>query len=251
MRKIIITLLVMGIVGWYAGAALADVTDTINVTATVQTGTSTVNIDEASVAFGSISGTVGNHRFTAGPMTIDYFAANDAWTIRVSTNNHPGDDGLDEGLYAGLEGVVDDTQYAALKVWNGNYGPTASQPDEDNDYFFAGYDFNGDTDKEDTITDGTISEVALGFDVNGDGDALDVGLGTVGTPVTEAGFWLRIVEQDEHDDGPPGDPYTWRRLTYAGAELDAAGFENYLGVDVQGVAPQAYATTLTVEIIHQ
>jgi hypothetical protein len=120
-------------------------------------------------------------------------------------------------------------------------------PNEENPYFWNGYDFNGDGDRKDLITDSSISEIALGFDVNGDGDALDSGLGTSAAPVSEEPVYLRVPDDGEM---APGNPYTWRRLAYSGAELDSSGFPVFFAIDVTGIAPQQYrTTTLTFQII--
>lgn len=208
-RIAVIALCITGIVGLSAGIALAAVSDTVGITATVGTGVSSVAVTEDTVAFGAISGTEVDHRHSAGPMTVTYFAANDAWTIRTFTTNDV--DGTPEPEKAGLVGA-DTTTFVPLKVWNANFGPGPTMPDPENDLYWLG-----------------------------DPDA---------TPDPIEAVWLRIPEQDEHVDSP-ADPTTWRRLTYNGAELNPAGFENYLGVDVQGVKTQTYSTTLTVEIIHQ
>jgi hypothetical protein len=206
-------------------------------------GESSLSVDTSLVDFGSVSGSVNNRRFTAGPVTVSYFAASSPWTIRVYTAN-PGD-------VVGLIGVTDANINIPLKVWCDNYGPRLNAqgraPNEENAYFWGGYDFNGDGDKQDVITSGAISEVALGFDVNGDGDALDSGLGTASAPVTEDPVYLRVP-----DDGEmvPGNPYTWRRLAYSGGELPASGFPVFFAIDVTGASPQQYrTTTLTFQII--
>jgi len=243
----IISLVVLSVFAFSQTLAYAATSDTVVVNATVAEGTSSVEIVEAGpINFGTITGTQGTHRFTAGPMTVAYFAANDAWTVRVYTDNSPG--GGAEPEKAGLVGgAVGSEVYVPLKIWNGNYGPTASLPDVGNSYFWAGYDFNDDGDKNDVLTSGTYSEVTLGFDINGDGDATDTITATAVDPLSEEAVYLRIVEKDEHTSNP----LSWRRLTYAGAELEETGFENTLGVDVQGVAAQAYTTTLNVDIIHE
>lgn len=188
----IITLLILAIFGWHTSVALAATSDTVTVDAIVAEGTSSVEISETAIDFGSVVAGKAAHRFGAGPMTVSYFAANPAWTIRVYTDNSPG--GGAEPEKAGLVGA-DLTTYVPLKIYNVNYGPSGDL--EDDAYWTT----------------------------------------TV----------LRIPEKDEHT----ADPYTWRRLCYTGAELDPAGFENWLAFDAQGVKAQAYSTTLTVEIIHQ
>lgn len=221
----------------------ASTTAIVTVTAIVIAGESSILVDTSLVDFGSISGSVSNRRFTAGPVSVSYFAATSPWTIRVYTAN-PGD-------VNGLIGVTDPNVSIPLKVWCDNYGPRLNPlghaPNEENTYFWSGYDFNGDGDKLDVITDGSISEVALTFDVNGDGDAFDTNLGTSAAPVAEDPIYLRVPDDSEM---VPGNPFTWRRLAYSGAELNSSGFPVFFAIDVTGIAPQQYrTTTLTFQII--
>ncbi len=226
-------------------AAFAGTTATVTVSITVLQGQSSIAVDTTAVAFGSVSGSVSAHRFISSAVKVSYFAANNPWTIRVYTAN--------PGNVPGLIGVTDSTKSIPLKTWCDNYGPRLDPlghaPDVNNKYFWAGYDFNGNGTKTDLITDGSISEVALGFDVNGNGIATDTGLGTAANPVPEDPIWMRVPDQTEQI---VGNPYTWRRLTYSGAELDSTGFPVYFGVDVSGVTPQDYkTTTLTFQIINE
>lgn len=240
MKRVISTIVALVLIPAYC---FAGTTATITIVAVVLAGESSITVDVSLVDFGSISGSVSNRRFTAGPVKVSYFAATRPWTIRVYTAN-PGD-------VVGLIGVTDPNTNIPLKVWCDNYGPRLNlvghAPNEENPYFWGGYDFNGDGDKQDVITSGTISEIALGFDVNGDGDALDTGLGTSSSPVAEDPVYLRVPDDSEMI---PGNPFTWRRLAYSGAELDASGFPVFFGIDVTGILPQQYrTTTLTFQII--
>lgn len=227
------------------GNSFADTTATVTVTATVLEGQSSISLDTNLVDFGGVSGSVSDRRFVSlRPVVVNYFAGTSAWTIRVYTAN-PGD-------VPGLIGVTNPAESIPLKVWCDNYGPrenpVGNAPDEENRYFWSGYDFNGDLDKEDVITDGSISEIALGFDVNGDGDAMDTGLGTSTEPVPEEPVWLRVPD----DSDMTGNPFTWRRLCYAGKELDMSGFPVFFAIDVTGILPQDYqTTTLTFQIINE
>jgi len=227
------------------GYCFGGTTAVITVTATILAGQSSISVDSTLVDFGSVSGSVNNRRFVGGPVKISYFASSSPWTIRVYTANPNG--------VLGLIGVSDPSANIPLKTWCDNYGPRLNQlghaPGEENRYFWNGYDFNGDGDRTDVITDGSISEIALGFDVNGNGNATDVGLGTPTQPVSEEPVWLRVPDVNEMI---PGNPFTWRRLTYSGAELDAAGFPVFFAIDVTGISPQAYRTiTLTFQIINE
>ncbi|MDD5449367.1 MAG: hypothetical protein PHO42_02055 [Candidatus Omnitrophica bacterium] len=255
--SILVTLL------FIANNAFAGTTATVNVTATVLQGQSEISVDTANVDFGAVSGSVSNRRFVAGPVKVTYFAGTSPWTIRVYTanpNNVPG-----------LIGVTDNTKSVPLKTWCDNYGPKAHTqgvpPDEENIYFWRGYDFNGINGIESTpITSGpAFSEINLGFDINGDGDALDVITpsptkdSNIKYPVSEEPVWLRVPDYTQMN---PADPYTWRRLlTQAWAEApgdpgspggggDPNRFPVYFAVDVTGISPQTYrTTTLTFQII--
>jgi hypothetical protein len=220
-------------------------TAVVQVTATVLPGQSSISVDTALVDFGGVSGSVSNRRFVAGPVKITYFAASKPWTIRVYTANPSG--------IIGRIGVTDSSATIPLKIWCDNFGPRLNPPehapDEENKYFWNGYDFNGNGTRTDTITDGSISEIALGFDVNGNGNATDVGLGTPTQPVSEEPVWLRVPDVNEMI---PGNPFTWRRLAYSGAELEATGFPVFFAIDVTGISPQQYrTTTLTFQIINE
>lgn len=243
--------------------SFADTTATVTVTANILQGQSDISIDTTTLNFGSVSGSVNNRRFIAGPVNITYFAGTSPWTIRVYTAN--------PGGVPGLIGVTNSTQSIPLKVWCDNYGPRANRvgnpPNEENTYFWRGYDFNGVNGIESTpITSGpAFSEITLGFDINGDGDALDVITpsptkdSNIKYPLPEEPVWLRVPDYTQMN---PADPYTWRRLlTQAWAEApgdpgspggggDPNKFPIFFGIDVTGISPQQYrTTTLTFQII--
>jgi hypothetical protein len=218
----------------------------------------TLDVTPGSVAFGSVAPTVSNHRFQAPLITppainITYGGYNTPWTIRVWTDNSPGNGAEPEK--AGLKGA-DGTTYIPMKVWCVNYGPAAHEmppgPDEENDFFWGGYDFNGDIDKEDVLTSGTYVEATLGFDINGDGDTLDTIQPTPAQPLYEGPSWLRIPEKDEMDNG---NRFTWRRLAWndgLGSDAGLGGnFDSWLGIDIAGAVAQSYSTTVTIEYINQ
>ncbi len=90
------------------GVALAQVTDTVDVTATVTAGVSTLNITETSVGFGAVTPDVNGSRFESGNVTGDYFAANGPWELRVYTTN--------AGNALGLIGQTNPNNTILLKV---------------------------------------------------------------------------------------------------------------------------------------
>lgn len=246
MKKAIVILMVLGIFGLYAGVSYAALTDTVTVSATIGAGTSSVSITETTITFGTVAPLSTDHRFEAtGPLTIDYFAAGFPWAVRVYTDNVAGGTAAN----AGLKGA-DGTSYVPLKIWTANLGP-ALKPNPEGDYFWQGYDFNGDGDRLDSITSGSYSEVTLGFDINGDGDALDTITPTVAVPLSEVQLagWFRIPEDDEHT----ADKYTWRRLTWNEVGKDASvppPFPSYLAIDAAGAKAQGYSTILTAQILN-
>ena len=184
---------------------VAATSATVTVMAVILAGESSLSVDTNLVDFGAVSGSVDNRRFVGGPVIVSYYPASNPWSIRVYTAN--------PGNALGLVGMADSSMNIPLKVWCDNFGPrlhaAGQAPDEENRFFWSGYDFNGDNDRIDIISDGSISEAALGFDVNGDGDALDSGLGAPSAPVSEEPAWLRVPDDNEMT---PGNPYTWRRL---------------------------------------
>jgi hypothetical protein len=213
----------------------------VNVTVTILAGESSIFVNTDLVNFGTVSGSVSDRRFIAGPIKVSYFPGASSWTVRVYTAN--------PGNVAGLIGASDPNEAIPLKVWCANYGPTGNVPDEENAYFWNGYDFNKNGQRTDVITDGSISEIALGFDVHGDGDKFDTGLGTESAKVSEEPVWLRVPDMAEMIGGQP---YTWRRLCYAGADLDPDGFPVFFGIDVFRKPPQVYSTAvLTFQIINE
>lgn len=196
-NRIFVILVALSILGWNAGVALADLQDSVGVTATVSEGISMVDISQSDLAFGTVSGTVDDHRFSTGPMTVSYFAAAGAWKLTIMTNNDPGTGDPEK---AGLVGD-DGTTYRTLKVWCANYGPEATMPDPEDDAYW----------------------------------------------VDNATGWYRIPEVQEVLMNPLAE----RKLCYAGAELDAVGFDCYLAFDAQGLKAQGYSTTAYVMIIHE
>ena len=144
-KRLLIMLMVIGMLISCTAAAFADDKVSILVEATIGEGTSEVTITNAEgLAFGTVIPTSGNHRFVAGtasaadpkpayPMTVTYFAANDAWQVRCYTDNASGGAGL-----IGADGTA-----LVLKLWNGNNGPTPAMPDPEIDLNWKGDGVDG------------------------------------------------------------------------------------------------------------
>ncbi len=92
--KIKTIILTLGLSLGVTSVAFTQITDTVDVTATVNAGTSTLNITETSVAFGAVLPVPGNSRFESGNVTGDYFAANGPWELTVYTTNAGDAEGL-------------------------------------------------------------------------------------------------------------------------------------------------------------
>jgi hypothetical protein len=211
----------------------------------------TVDVPLAEYAFGEIMPSIANHRFRIGPIPVSYGGYSAPWTVRIWTNN---------GGTAGLRGA-DGVIYIPLKAWCANYGPTSATPDEENDYFYAGYDFGDgvhigrqyqNNSKEDLYASGTFDENYWGFDINGDG-VLGTFNASSSFKVYEGGFWFRVPEYNEMN---PANVFTWRRLAWTNVSQDAGlgnPFNIYLAMDVADASvPQKYnTTTLTVEYINE
>jgi len=219
-----------------------------------------VSVPQSSYSFGPdpLEGSIDDYRFVTESIPITFGGFSPPWTLRIWTDNvqiAPGPNQASEAAkWAGLIGKTRTDQVIPLKVWCANFGPSESVPDEDNDYFFTGYDFGDgvnigrqfqDGDKEDLYTSGTFDETYWGFDINGDGDAKDQITASPGNKVGEEPSWLRIPENEEMN---PMNEWTWRRLTYApGAEM-LSPLYIYLAIDVNGKSNQVYeTTTLTIE----
>ena len=216
-----------------------------------------LDVTPSSIDFGgTIAGSPSNHRFQTAAINIKYGGFGTPWTIRVWTNNS--EDGEPEPEKSGMRGKPpgDTNLYIPLKIWCSNYGPGSYSPppgpDEENNYFWGGYDFNNDGDKDDSITSGSFAETSYGFDINGDGVLDDTIYPSTAQPLTEEPSWLRVPEKDEMD---PNNVYTWRRLCWNdGMGYDAGlgwDFDIYLAIDTAGTKPQDYGTILTIEYLNQ
>ena len=214
----------------------------------------TIEVTPSSVNFGTITGSASNHRFQTTAVNVTHGGFDTPWTVRAWTNNSPGNGG--EPWKAGLRGQTVNTLYIPLKTWCVNFGPKNTSPppgpDEENNYFWKGYDFNDDGDKEDGITSGSYQEAIYGFDINGDGDTSDTILASTTEPLSEEPVWLRIPEKDEMD---ANNRYSWRRYAWNdGMGYDAGlggSFDIYFAIDTQGTKPQVYSTVVTVEYINE
>ncbi len=79
-----------------SGIAFAQsvATDTLDVTATVNAGQSSLTINETTVGFGSVTPSQAGSRFESANVTGDYFAANGPWELLVYTTNANDTEGL-------------------------------------------------------------------------------------------------------------------------------------------------------------
>lgn len=128
MKKLIASILVVaGVFGWCAPEALAALTDTANVTATIAAGTSSLIVAEDSVAFNTITPTELDHRKARGPLTINFFAGTSPYHIDIHTTHGVNTGADDRGGLIGADG----TTLLAMKVWTANYGPATFTADPD------------------------------------------------------------------------------------------------------------------------
>jgi len=87
MRK----LLVLGLLAGFAGAALGQTTATVSVSAdVVGGGASQITVSPATIDFGMLSPSAGDHRFKTSALTGEFFAATAPWRITVYTTNDNG-----------------------------------------------------------------------------------------------------------------------------------------------------------------
>ncbi len=100
----------------------AAMSDTVNITATVGLGSgSFLNIEPASVAFGTVNPSPAVHRFKSNVLTCEYYAANAPWSIAVTTAN--------TNDLVGLVGRSGTNFYTLpFKFWQANFGG-GSNPD--------------------------------------------------------------------------------------------------------------------------
>ena len=77
-----------------SAAASAQVTDTVDVTATVGAGVSILNVNETTVGFGTVTPAAGASRFESANVTGNYFAANGPWEVRLYTTAAGNEEGL-------------------------------------------------------------------------------------------------------------------------------------------------------------
>ncbi len=221
------------------------------------------------IDFGDIQGTIGDIRFQAtNHASISYFpGSNPTWYLYVWMNNDNSSTN-DAGLMNDDESP---TNYAPLKVWCANYGPTgfgdgSSAPydgSEEDTYLWGGYDLNDDGDKDDVLTSGSYSEASLGIDLNGDDDIIDTwnasATGSVPAthnvadtctgPLSETGSGWNWIWDYNHAVNSA--TLTKRKLCSKVGSDDKSlpsPFNAYFGVDVSGMASGTYDTTLTFEM---
>ncbi len=77
-----------------SGVAFAQITDTVDVSVTVNAGQSSLNVTETSVGFGSVTPSQAGSRFESANVTGNYFAANGPWELIVYTTDANDAEGL-------------------------------------------------------------------------------------------------------------------------------------------------------------
>ncbi|MDD5067612.1 MAG: CIA30 family protein, partial [bacterium] len=209
----------------------------------------TLQLSAYSVGFGNVRFQSNDKRVQTDSVLVYTENLPSPYTIRIYT-----DDGSESMTNSGLQGQRYSTYWLPVKVWCDNFGPefstnTNKGPDEENDYFWGGYDFNGDTDKSDYYSGGIFTEGTNSgeypFDLDGDGFSQGDVFSFSNYNLSEESKWLWIPEKNEMN---PVNHWTWRRLSYTGSDLPSP-FKIFLGVDLQGVKPQLYKGTIIVEVL--
>lgn len=95
-----------------------------------------LSVPAADYTFGTVSGSISDHRFVCGPIPVSFGGFDSPWTVRIWTDNNPSAFGEEAAAYAGLKGA-DNQNYLPLKVWCVNFGPTGNVPDEENDTYWV------------------------------------------------------------------------------------------------------------------
>ena len=114
--------------GLMASAAWADMSDTLNVSATVGAGVSSLSVVQADLNFGTLTPAEGATRFVSSALTMDAFAANGPWYIKASTANA-----------GNTMGLVDANGHSMLlKMWQPSFGPETGLPDANVDANWRG-----------------------------------------------------------------------------------------------------------------
>jgi len=243
-----------------SGVLLAATTDTVDVTATVAAANREITVTETAIDWTLGPGSLSAHRFMSPEITVNFYGGNQTggFKIRAYTDHAIGAGATDQRGY-----LANGANKLYLKTWCPNFGPRlTSGLTPNSNYFWSGYDFNGDGDKNDTGKNGTLaagvkySEVTLGFDINGDGDTNDIIEVAAATDDPEtfvsdgisAKYWLGESSS-----------YSWmaEKDTLAGYELKfcddinplASPFTVKLAADVEGTAAVAYTGTVTFDIV--
>ncbi len=231
--------------------------------------TSTLNLASPIANTGSIKGQVVNQALT--PVTVYFGNAGEPWVLSIYTASEM-KNAAQQTYPITRNGLIrydsnSDTIYPQfaipVKVWCGNYGPAGffsssggivnptyaadGYPPIDNDYFFKGYDFNGDGDIGGLLleSDGPFIEGSgageYPFDLDGDGyqqgdNFFDPEDGRVA--IGEEPAWL-FIPVLEHATEPaaegaivmdPTDLDTWRVLTDSEKGLGTHFIELYFSI---------------------
>jgi len=232
---------------------LADTSDAVAVTATVAAAVRSIEISPATIAWDMPAGTMDAHCFISPEIEIKFYGGNQAggykiraYTSQASTN--------------GLGYLISGSDELYLKGWCVNFGPRlateANPPAPVNNYFWNGYDFNGDGDSDDTGSNdsltGTYDESVLDFDINGNGTKTDtITVAASGDdPDTFTATFYHLGE---------GPSYSWManqadlatyevKLATDAGPLDTP-FKVRLAADVAGVPSGTYTGGVTFDIV--
>lgn len=201
-KVFLISVLALGMLMVCVQTGFAATIDTDRVTAEVTAGENELEIVEDSVSFGNRAGSLDNHRFVAGPLTVNFFPATSSWYIKIYTDNDLGK------TLGGLVGEDGET-LLPLRCWIANYGP---HPDEKGNYSPRDLDFNVPDPEHDTYWESEDGEYP------------------------QVWYWVFDVNATDED----GDPVVRKLIDPAAEILDT--FEVCLAIETAGVKPQAYGS---------
>ncbi|MDD5067376.1 MAG: hypothetical protein PHF84_10070 [bacterium] len=263
MRTIFSVLMALSLlaVGFQLEAGTTNTNLTVWATATVESSPMALTIDifrpgrQNGIDFGSVRAVLGDIRFQAtNRAVLDYFpGSNPIWYLMVYSQNQDGKTN-DMGL---MNDDTSPTNYAPLKVWCANYGPSGfgngNNPpyagSEENTYLWGGLDLNTDGDKTDVFETGSYSEATWDADFNGDGDKIDTWDATPANPLSEGGAGWNWVWDKDHT--LLSSSLTKRVLCSKEGQKDnslPSPFNAYFAMEAAGMKNGLYDTKITFEM---